>query len=121
MSQPTSKRCFSRSGVCCSDRPPPFSTWGKAKAALDQRGGVKDWTVHDLRRSVATGMADIGVAPHLIEAVLNHQSGHKAGPAGIYNRSSYVREVRAALIMWEDHIRALIDGGERKVLNFHNM
>jgi hypothetical protein len=61
-------------------------------------------------------MADIGIAPHVIEAALNHQSGHKAGVAGIYNRSSYVREVRIALAMWEDHIRALVEGGERKVI-----
>ena len=61
-------------------------------------------------------MADIGIAPHIIEQILNHQSGHKAGPAGIYNRSSYEREVRAALALWEDHIRALIDGSERKIV-----
>jgi hypothetical protein len=63
-------------------------------------------------------MADIGVAPHIIEQIVNHHSGHKAGPAGIYNRSNYPREVRAALIIWEDHLASLIDGGERKVLTF---
>jgi hypothetical protein len=56
---------------------------------------VTEWTVHDLRRTVATRMADLGIAPpHVIEALLNHVSGHKAGVAGIYNRSSYQREVR---------------------------
>ena len=45
-------------------------------------------------------MADLGVMPHIIEQILNHQSGHQRGPAGIYNRSSYEREVRAALAMW---------------------
>jgi hypothetical protein len=74
--------------------------------------------VHDVRRSVATKMADIGVQPHIIEAVLNHYSGHRAGVAGTYNRSSYAREVKAALAMWADHIRALVDGGERKILPF---
>jgi integrase len=48
---------------------------------------VRPLHLHDLRRTAATGMADIGVQPHIIEAVLNHQSGHKAGIAGIYNRS----------------------------------
>jgi len=95
-----------------------FSSWPQGKAALDQRCGVENWTVHDIRRSVATGMADIGVAPHIIEAILNHQSGHKAGPAGIYNRSSYEREVRAALGLWEDHVRTLVDGCERKVIPY---
>ena len=47
---------------------------------------MTDWTLHDLRRTVATRMADLGVQPHIIEAVLNHVSGHKAGVAGIYNR-----------------------------------
>ena len=93
-----------------------FSTWGKSKAALDRRCAVENWRLHDTRRSVATGMADIGIAPHVIEAILNHQSGHKAGIAGIYNRSNYQREVRAALALWEDHIRTLIGGGERKVI-----
>jgi integrase len=96
-----------------------YRAWGDGKCALDQRSGVADWTVHDLRRSAATFMADIGVQPHIIEQILNHQSGHKSGPAGIYNRSSYQREVRAALAQWEDHIRALVDGGERKVVPFH--
>jgi hypothetical protein len=74
--------------------------------------------VHDIRRSVATKMADIGVQPHIIEQILNHQSGHKRGPAGVYNRSVYEREVRAALGLWADHVRALVGGGERKVLAF---
>ena len=54
--------------------------------------------------------------PHIIEAVLNHHSGHRSGVAGIYNRSNYEREVRAALALWADHIRSVVDGGERKVL-----
>ena len=61
-------------------------------------------------------MADLGVQPHVIEEILNHRSAHRAGPAGIYNRSSYERETRAALALWADHVRVLVDGGERKVL-----
>jgi integrase len=62
------------------------------------------WTHHDLRRSAATHMAEIGVQPHIIEAVLNHQSGHKAGVAGIYNRATYASEKRDALDRWDAHI-----------------
>jgi integrase len=89
-----------------------------AKAELDERLGaaVKPWRLHDIRRSVATRMADLGVQPHIIEAVLNHQSGTKRGVAGIYNRSSYDREVKVALRLWSDHVRTLIEGGERKVI-----
>ena len=94
-----------------------FTGWSYGKAALDQRAGVRHWTVHDIRRSVATKLADIGVLPHVIEQILNHQSGHKRGPAGIYNRSSYEREVRAALATWHDYVRSLIAGGERKVIS----
>ena len=93
-----------------------FSYWHEHKRLLDARSGVSGWTIHDVRRSVATKMADIGVAPHVVEAVLNHQSGHRAGVAGIYNRSSYEREVRAALALWADHVRTLVEGGERKVV-----
>ena len=80
-------------------------------AALDERTGpMKHWVIHDLRRTVATGMADIGIQPHIIEAVLNHVSGHKAGVAGIYNRASYEKEKRTALVMWADHVMATVEG-----------
>jgi len=97
-----------------------FSSWPKGKRARDQRCGVTNFTVHDLRRSTATGMADIGIAPHIIEAVLNHYSGHRAGVAGVYNRSPYEREVKAALIRWSEHVRDLVEGRDRrKVVSLH--
>jgi integrase len=89
--------------------------------ALDERSGVVGWTLHDIRRSVATKLADIGVQPHIIEQILNHVSGHKSGPAGIYNRSSYEREVRNVLGRWEDHVRTLVEVGERKVAPMHRV
>ena len=101
-------------GSHCEDG---FSSWVDGKRALDQRSGVVGFVLHDVRRSVATKLADLGVQPHLIEQILNHVSGHKAGPAGIYNRSAYEREVRIALLMWDSHLHTLIEGGERKVLH----
>jgi integrase len=95
-----------------------FTPWEDAKAALGARSGVTGWVLHDIRRSVATRMADLGVGPHIIEEILNHRSGHKSGVAGIYNRSSYTNEVRAALALWHDHVRTLVEGGERKVLHY---
>jgi integrase len=96
-----------------------FANWGESKRALDVRTDIiEGWHLHDVRRSVATRMADIGIQPHIIEQILNHQSGHRAGPAGIYNRSSYAREVRNALALWADHVNALVEGGERRVLSF---
>jgi integrase len=95
-----------------------FTRWVQDKRALDERSGVVNWMVHDIRRSVATKMADIGVQPHIIEAVLNHYSGHRAGVAGTYNRSPYANEMRNALAVWHDHLRTIIGGGERKVLAY---
>jgi integrase len=95
-----------------------FSSWAFAKGTLDSRLGdkVAKWTLHDLRRTAATRMCDLGVMPHVVEQILNHQSGHRAGIVGIYNRSSYANEVRAALALWSDHVRTLVQGGERKVV-----
>jgi integrase len=92
-----------------------FNHWHFTKQALDRRSGASGWTLHDLRRSTATGMADLGIQPHVIEAVLNHVSGHN-GVAGIYNRSSYEREVRNALAAWADHIHAITTGSERRIV-----
>jgi integrase len=87
-----------------------FSDHSRAKHALDARlGQMAPWVLHDLRRSVATHMAEIGIAPHIIEAVLNHTSGHKAGVAGVYNKAAYEREKRAALALWADHVMALVE------------
>ncbi|HEX2320173.1 MAG TPA: hypothetical protein VHJ18_14430, partial [Streptosporangiaceae bacterium] len=82
-----------------------FSGWSKAKAALDAAVNLSaPWVLHDLRRTAVTGMAEIGIAPHIVEAVVNHISGHKAGVAGVYNRAAYATEKRAALQRWADHV-----------------
>ena len=93
-----------------------FSGWSKSKERLDQALLIKrkaadrrakplsSWHLHDLRRTAATGMAELGVLPHVVEATLNHVSGHKGGVAGIYNRAKYSDEMRAALQRWADHL-----------------
>jgi integrase len=85
-----------------------FPDWDGAKARLDERAGIASWRIHDLRRTCATGMAELGVQPHIIEAVLNHVSGHKGGVAGIYNRARYEGEMRAALQRWADHLDHIV-------------
>jgi integrase len=94
-----------------------FTKWS-GKQSLNKKLDLKPWTIHDLRRSFATGLGNLGVQPHVIEAILNHKSGAKRGVAGVYNRSPYQREVAQAMALWSDHIRALVDGTERKVLPF---
>jgi integrase len=93
-----------------------FQGWSKAKAALDEQvPTIEDWRLHDLRRTVATRMADeLKVQPHIIEAVLNHISGHKAGIAGIYNRAAYLEEKTAALELWSKHLEQVVSGNGRK-------
>lgn len=90
-----------------------FRTWHEAKEKLNERLTVElpHWTPHDIRRTVATGMAEeLRVAPHIVEAILNHASGHKAGVAGIYNKASYDREKREALNLWAEHLLAIVEG-----------
>jgi integrase len=84
-----------------------FSGWSDAKAALDERIEIAEWRLHDLRRTAATMMADRGVLPHIIETILNHVSGHRAGVAGVYNRSRYLDDMRSALGAWADYVEEL--------------
>ncbi len=88
----------------------PFSGWSKSKERLDQRINLTDWRLHDLRRTLVTGMAELGVQPHVIEAVVNHISGHKAGVAGVYNRATYGPEKRRALQEWADYLESVVSG-----------
>ena len=74
--------------------------------------------IHDLRRTAATHMAEIGVQPHIIEAVLNHVSGHQSAVAGIYNRAAYSAEKKDALERWAAHIQSIVQSivDDRKVV-----
>jgi integrase len=97
-----------------------FTIWDTEKVALNRRLGdaVQPWRLHDLRRTTATRMADIGIEPHHIEACLNHYS-NRSGVAGIYNRSTYDRAVKAALLRWDAHVLALVEGRASKVVTLH--
>jgi integrase len=81
-----------------------FGGWSRCKGRLDALCGFSDWTLHDLRRSFVTHLAELGIAPHVIEAAVNHQSGHKGGVAGIYNRAVYAPEKAKAMQQWADHL-----------------
>jgi integrase len=85
-----------------------FQAWSRDKSALDKKLGLAGWRLHDLRRTCATQMAELGVLPHIIEAILNHVSGHKAGVAGTYNRARYEPEMRLALQRWSDHVDQIV-------------
>jgi integrase len=92
-----------------------FSSWTEGKRALDVRCGVANWTLHDIRRSVATHMGDLGISPHAIERVLGHSLGGSVMKT--YNRSVYLNDMRVALATWADFLQSVIDGGSgRKII-----
>jgi integrase len=100
----------------------PFQGWSNCLDTLNARIAettgetLPHWTPHDLRRSFATHAAEIGIQPHIIEAVLNHVSGHRAGVAGIYNRASYEREKRIALDRWAEWLTTVVEGRDTNVV-----
>jgi integrase len=90
----------------------PFNGFSKAKETLDKNSGVKDWRLHDLRRTMATGLQRLGVRLEVTEAVLNHVAGSRAGIIGVYQRHTWSDEKRAALNAWGEHVAAITEGRE---------
>jgi len=109
----------------------PFSGWSVAKEKMDlqltvlraeQRlcrklkveekplavDALAPWVVHDLRRTVVTGMSELNVEPHIVEGIVNHVGAAKAGVAGVYNHARYRPQKAAALQRWADHLGAVI-------------
>jgi integrase len=83
------------------------------RAAIERGGGDSDKvapTLHDLRRTVASRLAELGIAPHVIEKILNHRSGTIRGVARVYNRYSYSLERRQALDAWARRLDAIVSG-----------
>ncbi|CAK0739707.1 hypothetical protein CCP1ISM_1080001 [Azospirillaceae bacterium] len=85
------------------------SGYSKAKTRLDTRSGVANWTFHDLRRTATTGMAQLGVPPHIADKILNHKTGAIQGVAAVYNRHGYLEERRHALEAWAAHVGQLLN------------
>jgi integrase len=117
-----------------------FSGWSKAKEFLDDRitaaraeareKPLPGWTLHDIRRSVVTHLAESRqrpgrdgkidtysfAQPHVVEAIVNHVSGHRAGIAGVYNKAAYLAERCQALDLWGAHVAALVEGRASNVV-----
>jgi integrase len=102
----------------------PVSGFTRAKARFDaamteaagDERAIPEWTLHDLRRTAATGMARLGVRLPIIEKVLNHTSGSFAGIVGVYQRHGYADEKRAALDLWGRHVEAIVSGSGGQVI-----
>jgi integrase len=90
-----------------------FGAWSYSKMALDNKITTESgkplarWTLHDLRRTMRTGLGKIGVPPHIAELVINHVKG---GVQAIYDRHRYEREIKQALAVWADHVASIVEG-----------
>jgi integrase len=97
----------------------PIVTMSQEKARLDQLAGVTGWTHHDLRRTVASGLAALGVKDLVIAAVLDHSRSGLIGVTSRYNRHRFEKEQRAALELWGAHVLRLAAGGGGTVVPLH--
>ncbi len=102
-----------------------FDNVGRAKPRLDKAIAERDgnpidpWRLHDIRRTVATGLQRLGVRLEVIETVLGHVSGSRAGIVGTYQRHKFVDEAKLALQTWGKHLQGLIhDEGVTTVVQF---
>jgi integrase len=96
--------------VFTNDGTRPVSDFSGAKTRVAKVMGTSSWTLHDLRRTAATGMARAGADLHVIERALNHVSGSFGGIVGVYQRYRYADEVRRALEAWETLLMGIVSG-----------
>ena len=100
--------------------PNGYKGWGRSKERLDKACGVSGWRFHDLRRSAVTHMHEQAkILPHIVEAIVNHTSGHQGGIAGVYNRSTYWEERQQGLQSWADRLDEIVSGKSSKVIQLH--
>lgn len=86
----------------------PFNGWSKSKRSIDSSIEIEPWTLHDLRRTYSSKMAELGVPIHVTEKLLNHVSGTVSGIAAVYNRYSYLDEMQKAVSKFENKIASII-------------
>jgi integrase len=86
----------------------PFQHFAFAKRKLDELARVTGWRLHDLRRTCVSGMARLGVAPHVADKILNHQSGTISGVAAVYQRHQFLSERKDALERWGTHVSKIV-------------
>ncbi len=101
----------------------PISGFSKVKPRFDRLMAseieeLSAWRIHDIRRTVASGMAKISIAPHVIEKVLNHSTGQISGVAAVYNRHTYLREKTDALNAWANALKSIVESVGSNVVNF---
>ena len=85
-----------------------FQAYSKSKRVLDELSGITGWRLHDLRRTVVSGMARLGVPPHVADKILNHQEGTISGVAAVYQRHEFLAERNEALDRWGAHVECIV-------------
>jgi integrase len=93
----------------------PFQDFSGAKRRLDQLSGVTGWRLHDLRRTCVSGMARLGIAPHVADKILNHQSGTISGVAAVYQRHEFFSQRQEALERWGIHIAHIVADASHQI------
>jgi integrase len=107
----------SKAGYLFTTGEKAVSGYSRAKRRVDEKAGLGEpWTLHDLRRTAASGMARLGAPLPVIEKILNHTSGSFAGVVGVYQRHSFANEKRAALVGWGRHVEHIVSGKPAKVI-----
>jgi integrase len=91
-----------------------FQAFAKGKHTLDRLCKVSGWRLHDLRRTVVSGMARLGVPPHVADKILNHQSGTISGVAAVYQRHEFLAERKEALDRWGAHVTQIVEAFKAK-------
>jgi integrase len=91
----------------------PFNEFSRAKRRLDELSGVIGWRLHDLRRTCVSGMARLGIAPHVADKILNHQSGTISGVAAVYQRHEFLTERKEALDRWGAYVTRIVSVAAR--------
>jgi integrase len=86
----------------------PFQEFSRAKLQLDQLSGVSGWRLHDLRRTCVSGMARLGIAPHVADKILNHQAGTISGVAAVYQRHEFLPERKEAVERWGAYLAQIV-------------
>ena len=88
----------------------PIAAFNKlANRWRGSKSSAKTWKIHDVRRTLASGMGRIGIPPHVIEAVIGHRSGIVSGVAAVYNHYKYEAEKRDALERWQTHLAEVVE------------
>ncbi len=92
-----------------------LQNWRRWQAAINERSGTAGWHRHDLRRSAATILGEAGIPPHIVEIVLGHAEPHSQ-LAGVYNKSRYLSEHRAAMQLLADQLDEIAEGHRAKII-----